>query len=251
MKKKILFLVILFSPFIIKSQTYDKQKEICELILQTSFDNQLYLKETNDIMIEVAQNFMFFPYKSGTLEDGNFERLIINLNEFDCVTFVENTLALTKVIKNKQTDFKDFKRELQKIRYRNGQILDYTSRLHYFSDWIFDNEKLNFIKDLTPLIGGKPYIKDIGFMSENYQKYKNFKAIFLKNMQKIEKKISERKYFYIPKYNLVKIASNIKDGDIIAITIARKDLDISHVGLAFYKDKELHFLHASSKAKNN
>ena len=34
------------------------------------------------------------------------------------------------------TTFDDYKAELEKIRYRDGVIDGYASRLHYFCDWI-------------------------------------------------------------------------------------------------------------------
>ena len=41
----------------------------------------------------------------------------------------------------------------------------------------------------------------------------------------------------------------IKDGDVLAMVTNIKGLDIVHVGFAFWKDNQLHLLHASSSAK--
>ena len=41
----------------------------------------------------------------------------------------------------------------------------------------------------------------------------------------------------------------IKDGDVLALVTNIKGLDVVHVGFAFWKDNQLHLLHASSSAK--
>ena len=48
---------------------------------------------------------------------------------------------------NKKT-FADYCHVLQMLRYRQGQLTDYTSRLHYFSDWIIDNTAMGFVREV-------------------------------------------------------------------------------------------------------
>ncbi len=72
-----------------------------------------------------------------SLEKDGDEQLVINLTGLDCTTFLENSLALARCIKKGTTSFEDYLEELQFIRYRDGVIDGYTSRLHYFSDWIY------------------------------------------------------------------------------------------------------------------
>ncbi|OQX99799.1 MAG: hypothetical protein B6I24_01650 [Bacteroidetes bacterium 4572_128] len=248
MKNFITVIYILFSFFVSFSQ--EKDKNLCELILETSLKSELYKEKINNVVIEVGKNFIFFPYKSGVLEKNEKERLVINLRELDCVTFVENTIAISNLIKSKKNDFSDFKKELQLIRYRNGEIKNYSSRLHYFSDWIFENEKNKKVKDITKILDGEIYKKNINFISRNKNKYKGISdENILEEIRNIENNISKRKYYFIPKNKISKIKDKIKDGDIIAITLNIKNLDIAHVGIAIWENSKLHLLHASSRMK--
>ena len=49
-----------------------------------------------------------------------------------------------------------FERELVASRYRGGTLSDYASRLHYFDDWIDDNESRKRLANLTQALGGEP-----------------------------------------------------------------------------------------------
>ena len=99
------------------------------------------------------------------------EHLVINLRELDCVTFVENVVALAWLVTSREKSFEAFRRMLRKIRYRQGRLQGYTSRLHYFSDWIYDNEKKGIVRDVTKEIGGRPSRKAVTFMTTHADLY--------------------------------------------------------------------------------
>ena len=65
-------------------------------------------------------------------------------------------------------------------------------------------------------------------------------------MKSIEKTISRRSLFFIPKKTLGRLEDRIRDGDLIAITTNTKGLDVQHVGLAARVKNRIHLLHASS-----
>ncbi len=50
-------------------------------------------------MLEIGKFFLGAPYMAGTLETKGAEHLVINLRKFDCVTFVENVVALAWLVK--------------------------------------------------------------------------------------------------------------------------------------------------------
>lgn len=194
--------------------------------------------------------FVGTPYESGTLEINEKESLIVNLRAFDCLTFVESTVALYNCLKNNTKDITDFEEILKNIRYRGGKIIDYTSRLHYSSDWIYNNTRNNIIEDITKSLGGKILKVNVAFMSThplNYKQLRNKKQI--DSIRNIENNINSRKYYYIPKSELVGIEDKLEDGDIIFITTNIKGLDISHVGFAIKLEGKTHLLHASSYYK--
>jgi hypothetical protein len=185
------------------------------------------------------------------LEVNAEEQLVVNLNELDCTTLVENCLALSRVAQQANPESDLFAKELQKIRYRKGIISGYTSRLHYTSDWIYDNVSKGIIEDITASIGGKALQFNVHYMSSHPDKYSGLmnKPLEIQKIAEIEKQINQRDYFYIPRNEIEKRASLIQSGDIICFTTALPGLDISHVAIAYWDNEKLTFIHASSKAK--
>ena len=93
-------------------------------------------KQSPNALVEFyARELMGTPYVAHTLE-GEREWLTINIDELDCTTFVETLYALTRTTLDGRTSWRDYARNLENIRYRDGQLGDYSSRLHYISDWI-------------------------------------------------------------------------------------------------------------------
>jgi len=198
-------------------------------------------------VLEIGKFFLGTSYVAGTLETKGGEHLVVNLRGFDCVTFVENVVALVWNIRSGKKSYEAFRKSLQKIRYRGGRLQGYPSRLHYFSDWIHDNEKKGIVKDVTAKIGGRPLKKVMTFLTTNPGLYPPLKhAANLRRMKSVERAISRRSLFFIPKNDLRRLEYWISDGDLIAITTKTKGLDVQHVGLAARVKNRIHLLHASS-----
>lgn len=251
MKNHTKFIVLLITIFSITpffAQVFS-DKDVIECNNKFSFaaDKNLSEKPIGDIITEVGKTFLNTPYEAHTLEVADKEQLVINFSGLDCTTFLETTFALSRCIKQKKTTFEDFKNELQLIRYRDGKLNDYPSRLHYFSDWIFNNQQKGLIKDVTKEIGGKSIRFKVNFMSENPHLYKHLKSNheFVKHIKKQEEEINNREYFYIPEDDIAKIEDKIQNGDLIALTTSDRGLDIGHVGIAVkMSDGKIHFMHA-------
>jgi hypothetical protein len=199
------------------------------------------------LMVEIGKFFLRKPYVVGTLETKGAERLVINLREFDCFTFVENVIALARYVESRQESLEGFRRLLRKIRYRNGQLQGYASRLHYFSDWIYDNQKKGIVRNVTAEIGSRSFKKAINFMTTHPDLYPLMKnEANLRRMKSVERTISRRLLYYIPKKFVRTLEDEIHDGDIIAITTNTEGLDVQHVGFAVRVKNRIHLLHASS-----
>jgi hypothetical protein len=204
-------------------------------------------KLPGEFLLEIGKSFLGTPYRSDTIETKRAEHLVVNLKEFDCFTFVENVIALMQTLKSRGKSFEAFRNLLQKIRYRQGRLHGYSSRLHYFSDWIYDNQKKGMIRDVTEEMGGRPLRKVLTFMTTHSELYPPLKnRVVLRRMKSVERAISKRTLFFIPKNSLRHIEDRICDGDLIAITTNRKGLDIQHVGFAARVKNRIHLLHASS-----
>ncbi len=213
-----------------------------------AIEDTLEEKPINIIIEKMAEHFIGVPYGSLMRRGAKQSTLVMGFEKFDCVTFVETILALSRCIKNQKNLFCDFAYELLTVRYRNGKIGTYSSRLHYFSDWIYDNESKKVVAEMSGVIDTIPYNKKICYMTGNKRKYKALKDknIFAE-IQNIEKQLSTRKRFYLPKDNFEKYKNAIKSGDIITFTTSTLWLDVSHTGLAIWVNDELYFIHASSQ----
>ena len=246
--------IILLSVFVFGNYTFS-QNIVCSVRDKEAFTEKISELESikpssiGENMVSVGKTFLGTPYVAKTLEVGETESLVINLHGLDCTTFVENVLAFSLMIKNKKTAFDDFTKTLKTIRYKNGVLDGYSSRLHYFSEWIANNQFKGIVTDITAAIGGIPITKEINFMSTHRDLYP-----FLKdNDDNLEKIKSSENYLNTAPICVLsqdQIAANeqlIQSGDIIALTTSIKGLDITHTGIATREqDGRIHLLHAST-----
>ena len=200
------------------------------------------------LVVEIARFFLGAPYQAGTLETAGRERLVINLAAFDCTTFVETVLALARCATAEKLLPSEFRKNVKYIRYRQAKIDGYASRLHYFTDWLRDNEKKALLKDISRPLGGKPVRKKINFMTTHRELYAGLKNQAQQSkMLLVEKNLSRRDFNIIGKDKLAGLQAGIREGDIIAFATDQEGLDVAHVGFAVRQGRHLHILHASSK----
>ena len=204
--------------------------------------------------LHFAKKMLGVPYVAGTLDGNEEEELVVLVDSLDCTTFVETVLAFCIADKRGERDYEGFKKALTQIRYRDGILNGYTSRLHYFSDWIRNNEQMGFVKECTSETAcSQPKELWLDFMTTHVDSYLPMKKDpeLLLEMAAHEKNWQGIVVSYIPKekLNLSPEELKIKDGDVLAMVTNIKGLDIVHVGFAFWKDSQLHLLHASSSAK--
>lgn len=206
------------------------------------------------VMLTNAVKYIETPYVAHTLDLDGPEDLVINCDEVDCTTLVEYVLAesLCPKLPNGDVSETAFGELLIRIRYRNGEIKGYTSRLHYISEWINNGLHQGFIGDVTATHSSDTQTLGLSYMSQHAREYPKL-ANSPQNvaiMKKVEKVLSGEVFHYLPKEKLpAEGLPWIKDGDIIAITTNLPGLDVAHMGLAMYVDGKLTLLHASSKEK--
>lgn len=199
-----------------------------------------------------GKKFIGVPYVGGTLDRAEEEKLVINTSELDCTTFVEIVTALTRCMSgNGKRDFSDFCRQLQHVRYINGEIA-YEKRQHYFTVWISDNAEEGIVTDIQ---NNPPFTKvqhvSVNWMTTHQQSYKMLKnnAKRLQGIKALEEQISGKSYRYIPKEQIVDsrlFRNTIHNGDILVMITNKKGLDTTHIGIASWHQDGLHMLNASS-----
>lgn len=250
MKTKTLFTFIL----LISNCTFAQQL-VCSVQ-----DKEAFLQKISEIkalkrenmsgtLVAVGKTFLGTPYVAKTLEIGATESLVINFQGLDCTTFIENVFAFSLMLNKEQNSFDNFTTILETIRYKNGILNGYSSRLHYFSEWIANNQFKSLIKDITAEIGGTPIIKEINFMSTHRELYPFLKENDdnLEQIKASENYLNSQEICILSQDRIKANEHLIQSGDIIALTTSIKGLDITHTGIATReKDGRIHLLHASS-----
>lgn len=205
-------------------------------------------------MVWFGKQFIGKPYVAHTLENGTEEHLIVNMREFDCTTFVETVLALTLCHRNGQSTFADFCNHLRRIRYSGGTIDGYPSRLHYFTWWGKDNERMGIASEISS--NRAPFTAEqtisLNYMSTHTDLYKHLKGHpeRIAAIRQQEQASNGRRVRYIPKSQTAGSPTGplgiVHDGDILATTTSKAGLDTSHIGIAVWQNGRLYMLNASS-----
>jgi hypothetical protein len=245
-----LLLAAMFSPGILCGQTraesrVETDEEIFAGVMKLAAEEKVASLPIGDGMAVIGLSFLGVPYRAHTLEAPGNECLVVNLRQLDCTTFMENVLVLTRCLKKGNRTFADYKKELQFVRYRGGVIDGYPSRLHYFIDWVGENESKKVLSDVTRTLGGVRIDKKIDFMSTHPESYAQLKtAGFVERIVAVEESLTQRGFYAIPRDKVPGIAKKLRSGDIIGTVTSMKGIDVSHTGLIVVQDGVPRFLHA-------
>lgn len=252
MKKIMLFLVTAFLAVSGNAGNIVYTKKDSLKVVQLLNEASRLPKNVNR-MVFFGKKFIGIPYVANTLEVGNSEKLIVNLRQMDCTTFIETVSALTIADRRGQRSFSGFCNALRQLRYRDGKINGYTSRLHYFSFWVNDNIRKGLIGDR--INSRTPYAKgqriQVNYMTNHPDKYKHLRnnPSNVRAIARYEQRVNGSVRYYIPKayvgLNRSKL-SFIHDGDILGTVTKKAGLDASHLGIAVWVNGKLHFLNASA-----
>lgn len=241
----ILLGVLISTPFCFSSQS---DSLFIDSLLQKSV--QVHFQNGTERLMFFAKSLIGTPYKGGTLDVAPDETFIVRTDSLDCTTFVETVLALYVSSEKVTPEYKDYSDALTNIRYRSGIISGYSSRLHYFSDWVSDNVQKGIVCEVTENNEHEQRCLSLNYMTEHSDLYRKLKDndSLVSEMRSNEKKWKNYKMPYIPKrlLNLQDTDIIIREGDILALTTSIPGLDVVHLGFAVWVDGRLHLLHASS-----
>jgi hypothetical protein len=175
------------------------------------------------------------------------EPLTISLTEFDCVTLVESCLAVARLARGEGTPtWERFGREIERMRYRGGRRAGYTSRLHYFSEWITDGETRSLVDDIGIRLGGAEDARPLRFMTQHREKYPALadEGVF-QDIRTIERRISGRARRVVPTKRIPEVVNRIETGDVLAFATEIGGLDVTHTAFAYRgSDRIVRVLHA-------
>lgn len=205
--------------------------------------------------VRIGELALGTPYEAFTLEayikaGGNpsaTEPIALSLTRFDCVTLVESCLAIARVAATDSAPtWKRFSREVERMRYRGGRRLGYTSRLHYFSEWIQDGDNRGLVRDLGEELGGIVDPRPLRFMTEHRASYPALanNSVF-RQVGAMERRLDSHRRYMIPTDQIERVEDRIESGDVLAFATSVPGLDVSHAAFA-YRDPAgtLRVLHA-------
>ena len=224
-----------------------------------------------------SQQFMGKPYHLGPLGEGDKglydQSPLYRTDAFDCQTYVETVVALS-LAKNLET----FKKKINAIRYQNPTP-SYLNRNHFMSlNWLPNNTQKGFIKDISTTLVNKqnePVFKTAiaNIKKGAWLQKKTLNDIKIKNsslkrkrldaLKKLSPQFStqQAKINYIPfdalfdknKRPNLYLFKQIPSGSIINIVrpnwqlekLIGTNLNVSHLGFAIIKNKQLYYREAS------
>ena len=226
--------------------------EVFRSTVTWAWDEGLDTIPFGEAVVNIGIHFLGTPYGAYTLELAGEEAVVVNFQEFDCVTYVENVLTLARFIRMQDPEIlgseslalEAYRGGLREIRYRGARVDGYSSRLHYFSDWIRDNEAKGLVREMTQEFGGEEDYKAIDFMTTHPHAYRQLAdAANVMAIRESESQLSGLARFKIPEEEIQEMASLIQNGDVIAATSTIDGLDVAHTGLAYWEGSDLHLLH--------
>ncbi|MBW3571987.1 MAG: DUF1460 domain-containing protein [Gemmatimonadetes bacterium] len=186
--------------------------------------------------------------------DREAEPLTLSLTRFEAVTLVESCVALARCAREGVDSWEAFGREVERLRYRGGKRNGYVSRLHYFSEWIADNETRGNVRDMGRELGGVEDRRPLRYITSHRSSYPALAsdAVF-EAIRQIEERLDATPRWVVRPEMVSQAAAGIEPGDILGFTTGVKGLDVSHVGIA-YRDSQgtlrvLQALFSSSKVE--
>ena len=229
-----------------------KDGQIFKTIIDRAISSELATKSIGEIVQNVGQQFLGARYEAGLLDKSYKETLVISLQKFDCLLLIETVLALANNIAIKDYNYENFTAQIENKRYWNGTMNGYCSRLHYFSDWIRDNQRRGNVTDITQNLGSVYLPKQLDFMTTHRSSYPNLVAseANYQCIASVENTLAGTALNYIPQKDIHKIYSQLQPGDIIGVATSIPGLDVTHTGFVYRHDSgNIGLLHASPAGK--
>ncbi len=195
----------------------------------------------------VAQAWVGRPYGSGGA-GLKPDILLINLEQMDCMTAIENLMALHMATPWYRTGSlsasEAFLQALLRVRYHSLPPCRWEDRYHYLTHAFMAWEAAGLGSWLSI---GRPDNRVIRYMSQNKKRYGGFSDWAA--IHAMEADLTKRLRFYIPEAELENWLPLLQDGDIVAFIPQDSTLDVSHVGVFFWEGDRATFAHASSVEK--
>ena len=197
------------------------------------------IKDANALVEFYARRLLGTPYVAHTLE-ADKEVLTINIHELDCLTFIETLYALTRATLAGRYSWRDYAANIENVRYRGGTMGDYSSRIHYMSEWIIDNHVRGNLVEITPDLPHVDYmVKNIDYMTHHTDSYRQLKDDSAMVVKIRHYELRNHRFPYLKRswLNDKAVKAALRSGDFVSLVTRAEGLDVSHNGIIVIDDK--------------
>jgi hypothetical protein len=200
-----------------------------------------------ELTVRAAMYQLDKPYIDRAQTDDS-ERLKVRLEDFQCVSFVESSLAVARCHWQGAPKETCFIQELKEFRYRHGHMDGYASRLHYFSEWLSDNSVRNRLAPIGAKVGARPWVQPFHFMTQHPTLYPMLGVSSrLEAIMETEQKLSRKTHLVLERQHIAKAQRKFVSGDLVGLVGSKDGLLITHAGfISRGQDAVPRLLHASS-----
>ena len=215
----------------------DADTTVINNLLKMGYDSGL--DDANALVEFYARKLLGTPYVAHTLE-GDEEMLTINIHELDCLTFIESLYALTRTTLSRRYSWRDYAAHIENIRYRGGKMGDYSSRIHYISEWIIDNHVRGNLVEVTPDLPHAEYmVKNIDYMTTHPDQYRQLKndSVMVEKIRHFELRNHRFPYLKRSWLDNKEVKAALRSGDFISLVTKADGLDVSHNGIIIIDEK--------------
>lgn len=228
-----------------------KIKATLTKLQQDAIKANIAKKPIGEVMGWVALQLLNKPYTGFLLDKTTPEYLYVSLDDTDCMLFIEEVLAVSRLIKQNTLTLDGLTKEIKLLRY-HGDVT-YCARNHYFKDWVSVNISKGFVSDEGYALTKELYPYKANILSELIMQnrrlalHKNNEACIKVRENYIN---SQEKLGFIPLKQLPKYLTKIHTGDIIGIVRDPRNADgVHHLGIAYVESGVVKMIDASSIKK--
>ena len=215
----------------------DGDTTVINKLLAQGFESGI--NDANSLIEFYARRLLGTPYVAHTLE-ADEELLTINVHELDCLTFIETLYALTRATLDRRLSWRDYAANIENVRYRGGEMGDYSSRIHYISEWIIDNHVRGNLVEITPDLPHADYmVKNIDYMTHHTDSYRQLKndSAMVEKIRRYE--LRNHRFPFVKRswLNDKALKAALKSGDFVSLVTKVEGLDVSHNGIIIVDEK--------------
>ena len=215
----------------------DGDTTVINKLLAQGFESGI--NDANSLIEFYARRLLGTPYVAHTLE-ADEELLTINIHQLDCLTFIESLYALTRATLNQRYSWRDYAANIENVRYRGGKMGDYSSRIHYISEWIIDNHVRGNLVEITPDLPHADFmVKNIDYMTHNPGQYRQLKndSAMVEKIRRFELRNHRFPYLKRSWLNDKAVKAALRSGDFCSLVTKAEGLDVSHNGIIIIDEK--------------